>query len=184
MNTILLRVLCAMAVISVTVLFSGAMAQQAYRPGPHNVVFPAQFASSFVRYTTIDKPDRGIVRMLYVNHEALAAAAPGKPLPHGAIVVMEDHAIRLAVDGTPVTDTAGRLVPLPDIVEIHVQEKRSGWGSGYADSLRNGEWEYARFRPDGRQIEGPVDACFACHKKLRSGQDFTFSLWDFVKSIK
>lgn len=163
---------------------TGAAAQQAYSPGPHNVRFPAEFRASFVRYTTIEKPDRNIVRMLYVNREALAGAAAGAPLPNGTIIVMEDRAVRIGLDGSPERDAAGRLVPLPDVVEIHVQEKRTGWGVGYPDSLRNGAWEYARFRPDGRQIEGPVEACFACHKEKRSGQDFTFSLWDFVKAIK
>src|SRR5262249_37614120 len=44
-------------------------------------------------------------------------------------------------------------------------EKRSGWGSEYSDNIRNGEWEFALFTPDGKPNPMvPVPVCMACHK--------------------
>lgn len=40
--------------------------------GAELVAFPDAYGESFVHYTTVDKPDRGIVRFFCVNPEALA----------------------------------------------------------------------------------------------------------------
>ncbi len=156
----------------------------AYTPGPENVALPAAYQTGFVRYATVDKADRKIIRYLYVNPEAFAAARPGGPLPEGTVMIMEDHAARLGADGVPLLDQQGRLIPTPGIAALFVQEKRRGWGMGYPEALRNGEWEYARFNPDGSRHAGAVTGCFECHTKLRGGQDFTFSFWDYVQTRK
>ena len=156
----------------------------AYVPGPANVALPADYQAGFIRYATVDKPERKIIRYLYVNPEAFAAARPGVGLPDGTVMIMEDHAARLGADGTPLLDQQGRMIPTPAIAGLFVQEKRRGWGVGYPEALRNGEWEYARFNPDGTRHAGPVTACFECHIKLRAGQDFTFNFWDHVQTRK
>lgn len=167
-----------------TLLVTGALAQSAYRPGPHNIAFPADYATRFIRYATVDKPDRNppIIRYLYVNPEAFAAAQPGQPLPDGTYIVMEDHRARLGPDGRPLVDQQGRFIADPAIVAIAVQEKRRGWGEGYPADIRNGEWEYARFTPTGQPIEGPLNACFTCHLQVRPQQDFAFNFWDYVQT--
>ena len=54
-------------------------------------------------------------------------------------------------------------------------EKQAGWGADYAEDIRNGEWEYARFTPeDQRHSNVDTTPCFRCHKPL-SGQDFVFT---------
>ena len=60
-------------------------------------------------------------------------------------------------------------------------EKRTGWGVEYPEDIRNGEWEYARFRPDGT-LAAQVDykGCFQCHKPERE-QDFVFTYSQLVK---
>jgi Cytochrome P460 len=161
-----------------------AVAQQAYTPGPTNVAFPANYASAFIRYATVDKPDRKIIRYLYVNPEAFAAARKGEPLPYGAVIVMEDHAARLGPDGAPLVDQQGRFIANPAVTGVFVQEKRKGWGEGYPANIRNGEWEYARFNPDGSRHPGAVENCFTCHLNTRKEQDFAFNLWDYVQTRK
>ncbi|MDN3523576.1 cytochrome P460 family protein [Halomonas ramblicola] len=153
--------------------------------GPENVDFPENYASTFVRYTTVDKPDRDppIVRFMYINTDALAEARPDEPLPHGSVVVMEDHAARLTDDGEPVLDADGRFLPTDEITNVFVQEKQPGWGEEYAEEKRNGEWEYAWFQPDGSRRDEDMDACFACHRQV-ADQDFTFTTWPFIRHIK
>jgi hypothetical protein len=52
-------------------------------------------------------------------------------------------------------------------------EKRTGWGSEYPNTLRNGEWgSIAHLRADKKPNENAkLTACFECHKPLAS-QDF------------
>jgi hypothetical protein len=153
----------------------------AYTPGPHNVPFPAGFERDFIRYATVDKPDRKIVRFLHVNPEALAAARPGEPLPHGTVVVMADRRARLDAAGSPLRDRDGRLIAEPDIIAISVQRKERGWGEGYPPDRRNGEWEYAAFTPEGERRDIRLDGCFSCHLQARPAEDYLFDLWDYVQ---
>lgn len=160
---------------------TGANAQTAYTPGPENIVLPPDYQTRFVRYSMVDKAERKIIRFMYVNPEAFDALKKGAPSPDGTTIIMEDHAARLAPDGTPMLDQQGRFIATPAIVAIGVQEKRKGWGVGYADEKRNGEWEYARFMPTGARNPAPVEACFTCHKP-RAAQDFNFTLWDYAEA--
>ena len=172
------------ALLILTLLLIGASpasAQPAYTPGPENIILPADYQTRFVRYAMVDKAERKIIRFMYVNPEAFDALKKGQPSPDGTIVIMEDHAARLGPDGTPMLDQQGRFIALPAVVGIGVQEKRKGWGVGYPEEKRNGEWEYARFMPTGARNPAPVEACFTCHKP-RAAQDFNFSLWDYAEA--
>ena len=156
--------------------------------GPDRIAFPEGYRTNFVRYTTVDKPDREppIVRFFYVNPEALAAAQAGTPLPDGTVAVMEDHPAELDAEGKPVTDSTGRFVPTDEITNVFVQEKRAGWGEAIPEDLRNGDWDYAWFLADGSRKTGEnvdFDRCFTCHKGAAS-DDFTFTLAPFVNDIK
>jgi hypothetical protein len=49
--------------------------------------------------------------------------------------------------------------------EEEIQQKRKGWGTTHPPAIRNGEWEYGLFTPDGKPI--PINteqACMGCHK--------------------
>lgn len=173
------RAIAAM-LVALAVPAAVAASGMAYTPGPHNVPFPAGFERDFIRYAVIDKPDRRIIRSLYVNPEAFAAARPGEALPHGTVLVMADARARLGPDGGPLRDLDGRLIPEPDIFVVAVQQKERGWGEGYPPGRRNGEWEYASFTPGGERRAVRLDGCFSCHLQARAGEDFTFAFWDYV----
>ncbi|MCX7382411.1 MAG: cytochrome P460 family protein [Alphaproteobacteria bacterium] len=173
------RIMLAAALV---MLALPALAQ--YKPGPENVALPKDYATNFIRYATVDKADRKIIRYLFVNPEAFGTAKAGTPLPDGTVIVMEDHAARLAPDGIPLLDQQGRFIANPAILAIAIQEKRNGWGVGYPAEVRNGEWEYGRFNADGSRNPGPVAACFDCHIKVRSSQDFAFNFWDYLQTRK
>ena len=154
--------------------------------GAEKVRFPDGYRSGFVRYSSVDKPERKppIVRFLYVNTDALAGARPGVPLPDSTVIVMEDHPAVLDAAGQPVHDPDGRFVAAPDITNVFVQEKRAGWGTGYAPEVRNGEWEYARFKADGTiDPKWTYEKCFSCHKS-QANADFNFTFTPFVESVK
>jgi hypothetical protein len=44
-------------------------------------------------------------------------------------------------------------------------ESRAGWGDAIPVLLRNGDWDYALFAPDGKRRDQLNQApCLACHK--------------------
>lgn len=174
---------------TITILALGLGLALPAAAGPDKVAFPDGYRSDFVRYTTVDKPNRDppIVRFMYVNKASLAAARPNQPLPYGTVVVMEDHEAELDDQDRPVTDAEGRLVPTERITNVFVQEKQAGWGAEYPPEKRNGEWEYAWFEADGSRKQGDFvkfDDCFACHAEQAKAQDYTFTLWGHVTATK
>jgi hypothetical protein len=143
--------------------------------GPEKVSFPSGY-KSHVLYATIDRPDNKTVRDLYASPEAARLGALGQPLPDGTVLTMEVYKAKVDERGEPVRDTSGHMVRTPDLVGIFVMEKRRGWGAEYPETLRNGEWEYARFTAAGQRPPNfDAKPCFQCHKPM-SGQDFVFSL--------
>ena len=163
-------------------LLAGLPAQaQTYTPGPANIAVPKDYQTRYVRYSVVDKPDRKIIRYLYVNPEAFDALKKGEPSPDGTVIVMEDHGAKLGPDGTPMLDQQGRFIPLAPVLAVAIQEKRKGWGAGYPEDLRNGEWEYARWDASGNRAPASMENCFKCHKP-RAAQDFNFTLWDYTQA--
>jgi hypothetical protein len=142
--------------------------------GPDNVSFPTGYKSQ-VLVATVDRADNKQVRDVYVSSEAAKLARAGRPLPNGSVFTLEIYQARADAKGELAKDANGRLVK-GDLTTVFVMEKRTGFGAGYPDDLRNGEWEYARFAPDGQRVPN-VDTkpCLQCHKPLAK-QDFVFSL--------
>ncbi|WP_372620614.1 cytochrome P460 family protein [Falsiroseomonas sp.] len=155
-----------------------AQPRAAYTPGPQNIELPADWQQRFIRYATVDKPDRKIIRHLYVNPEAYAATRAGQPAPHGTLIIMADTRARLDPLGNPLLDTSGRFIPEPGWIAIGAQQKEAGWGEGYGPEQRNGEWEYAAFTGTGERRNIPLNSCFTCHLQARAQQDFNFTYWD------
>ena len=151
--------------------------------GTEEVALPADYQTDFVRYEVVDRLDRKKARFMYMNADAWAAAEPGQPLPDGTVVIMEDHDIRLDGAGEPVLDSAGRVIPTDVVTNVFIMEKRAGWGADYPDELRNGEWEYAWFGPDGVRSFKPMTACFECHK-AQDAEDYTFTAVKAVAAQK
>jgi hypothetical protein len=141
--------------------------------GPDNITFPLSY-KNHVRYATVERPDNKTVREIYISPESTGVAKAGEPLPHGTVITMEVYRARVDEKGEPVKDAAGRFIK-GDLTGIFVMEKHPGWGGNYQEDIRNGEWEYARFTPEGqRHPNADTTPCFQCHKPL-GGQDFVFT---------
>jgi hypothetical protein len=142
--------------------------------GPEKVSFPSGY-SSHRPYLTVDRPFNDTVRAMYASPEAAESARVRRPLPSGTVLTMEVYKAKRDDQGKPLKDASGRFVR-GDLVTIMVMEKRAGWGAEYPAEIRNGEWEYAQFAPDGTRHQ-PADSkpCLSCHLRM-SRQDFVFSL--------
>jgi hypothetical protein len=144
------------------------------KAGGDKVAFPENYDKG-VLYTTVDRADNKQYRELYTTPGAVEAAKKGEPLPDGTVLTLVQYRAKLGADGNPEKDANGRFIK-GDLVAYTVMEKRKGWGTEYADDIRNGEWEYQAFtaakqpNPNAKLV-----ACFQCHKPLPSGKDFVFS---------
>lgn len=135
-----------------------------------NVAFPANYAEG-VKWLVVDKADAKQVHELYAPPEAIEAARKGQPMPNGTVFTVVQYSAQLDAQGNPVKGADGRFVK-SEIRGFNAVEKRTGWGSEYPDTLRNGEWEYRAFTADEKPNENAkLTACFECHKPV-ADQDF------------
>ncbi|MBM3571705.1 MAG: hypothetical protein FJX52_04975 [Alphaproteobacteria bacterium] len=76
--------------------------------GTEDVAFPTTYRS-WASFGVRDRYDRKAVRFLYANPAAMNAQ-PGRPIPSGAILVLEERKAKLGADGNPERDPQGRYV--------------------------------------------------------------------------
>ena len=142
------------------------------------IAFPIY--QTHVLYAVYDLNRSKQVREAYINPEALKQVRPGEPLPSGTVLTMPVFKAVLDERDEPLRDANGRYVR-GSLEMILVMEKRTGWGAEYPEDLRNGEWKYQRFRPNGTQDErGVVKNCLTCHKP-KHADDYLFTLHDLVE---
>jgi len=147
------------------------------------VTFPENYKSTFTMYQTVNRPDINQVRYLWANPVAVEAARDGKPMPHGAVFVLEQHAAKLDAERKPVTGSDGFYVA-DRFVAFTVMGTGPGWGEAFPEMLRNGDWNYGAFSPDMKLRAGVNQAeCLACHKPLDKAS-FLFSLEPLTKVAK
>jgi plastocyanin len=148
--------------------------------GGDKIKFPEGYNKG-VLYGTVDRYDIKQYRELWANKEAVDAVKAGKPIPHGTVLTLVQYKAKVDDKGVPVKDTNGRFQK-GDLVAYTVMEKGKGWGTEYADDVRNGEWEYQVFGADTKvNDKANLKGCFGCHKPHEK-QDFVISLARFSGS--
>ena len=160
--------------IAAAIALLGATAQA----GTENVKFPKGYAKNYVLYTTVNKPNKkrgDTFRKFFIPRAALAAVKAGKKLPNGTVLVREDWLTKKDAAKKSIVGADGRFVTTKK-KGVQVMEKRDGWGADYPASKRNGTWEYASFKPDGkRNAKAKIGNCFGCHMRKKS-DGFVFSM--------
>jgi plastocyanin len=140
-----------------------AVGQQALvNPGPNKVAFPQDWAKG-VLYATVDRPDTKQYREFYTTPDVIAAAKAGQPIPDGAVVVLAAYMAQVDANGVPLKDANGRFLK-GNLAAVNVQQKKKGWGDDIPASIRNGDWVYQSFAPDGKvNDKANLTACYQCH---------------------
>lgn len=140
------------------------------------VAFPEGYAKAFTNYLSLDRTqnDDQVIR-LFANEKALAAAKAGEPLPSGSVLAAEIYKAVKNDKGEVIESSLGRRLRGP-MAAVAVMEKRDGWGKDLAEDVRNGDWDFAIFKPSGERIAGKdINSCRACHAPLTDTQHL-FSL--------
>lgn len=154
--------------------------------GPDQVSLPPDYENSFVLYATVDKRDRepNVVRVMYIDPDAAAAATPESPLPEGTRIVMAEYVAKQDGNGRTQFNREGRMIPTDVVSTIFVAEKQAGAGAEYDEALRNGDWEFAVFLGNGsRKPDVNFNACRECHRQAVQA-DFTFSVFPNLDAVK
>jgi len=139
-----------------------AVAQALVAPGPNKVAFPADWAKGTL-YATVDRPDTKQYREFYASPEVVAAARAGKPIPDGAALTLAAYMAELDASGVPTKDANGRYVK-GKLLAVNVMQKKAGWGEDIPAAIRNGDWVYQSFTPDGKVNEkANLAGCYQCH---------------------
>lgn len=128
---------------------AGAFAADA---GEGEVAFPADHEQG-VHYATV--PRGNIRQEMYTSREAIEAAKAGEALPHGTVITLVDHR-----DG--------------GVHRYVVMEKQEGWGDQFPADIRNGDWNYAVFNPDGSRKDDGPERCMSCHKS-QAENDYVYT---------
>ena len=156
-------------VLGLGVIVSVAMADE------ERISFPADYSTNFKNYLSLDRVqnDDQIIR-LFANDAALNAAKEGRELPNGSIIVGEVYKAKKDKDGNVMQSSLGRRIR-GKLAAIAVMEKGEGWGAAFSEDLRNGDWDFAIFSPDGKRLKKDLNACRSCHAPLKQTQHL-FSL--------
>ena len=131
-------------------------------PASDRVGLPGDYRTAFnhVRTATVAKDQKLFV---YANEAAASVQSlDGLPYPYGSVIVAEWRRIDgKDGDGTP--------------FRVDVMRREKGFGEAYGD-VRTGEWEYARYRPEGGHLTPPGSTgwCASCHHKAGKERDWVY----------
>ncbi len=139
------------------------------------VKYPANYKATFTRYGAANFPELKQVRYYYANPIALRAAKFGGNLPSGSVVLTEVYTVKL--DDRLDLAKGPDGIYLPNQLVYHsVMERGERWGKDLPPILRNEDWNYAAFLPNGNPRPGINHAeCLACHR-AQEGVSFMFTL--------
>jgi len=167
-------------------MFFVGHAQSLPAPTVDRVGFPTGYKDTFQLLYTFDNYQNRQIRKVYGN-DAAASVSPGQVFnfPYGSIILFESYTVQEDSAGEPVLDPNGRFIPA-NLTTIFVMRKEKGFGEDYKE-LRNGEWEYGSYRPDGTTSTPPssTGSCALCHLtggslSLSAASRNVGAQWDYV----
>ncbi len=141
-----------------------ARARKVLKPpsGPNKLACPEGWDKG-VMYATVDRHDTKQCREFYGPPEAVQAAREGKPIPYGTVLTLAAYAAELDAAGVSVKDAKGRFIK-DRLVAFNSMRKGAGYGADIPAAIRNGDWIYPSFTPDGKvNDKASLTACYQCH---------------------
>ena len=145
-------------------LFFVGHTQSLPAPTVDRVGFPSGYRDTYKLFYVFDNYQNRQIRAVYGNPMA-ASVSPGQVFnfPYGSILLFESYSVQEDAAGEPLLDRNGRFIPNV-FNTIFVMRKERGFGADYRE-LRNGEWEYVAYRPDGSYATMPSGSgsCALCH---------------------
>ncbi|MGI9525047.1 MAG: cytochrome P460 family protein [Hyphomicrobiaceae bacterium] len=167
----MLKQLSWTTVIAATLVLTGSAKGEGDR-----IAFPKDYRDKLVNYLSLDRTqnDDQVIR-LFAPKSALEAANSGTEIPYGTVIVAEIYKAKKSENGKVLESSLGRRIR-DKFAAVAIMEKRKGWGEKFPEELRNGDWDFAIFKPTGERLAGKnLNACRSCHAPLTQTQHL-FSL--------
>ena len=102
---------------------------------------------------------------MFANNVAMKGMKDGK-YAFGSVLVAEVYKTKKDKNGEVVESELGRRIR-DKFALIAVMEKQSGWGKNFKEEHKNGDWDFAAFKPDGSaHTSKDLNECRACHARL------------------
>ncbi|MBT2696433.1 cytochrome P460 family protein [Bacillus sp. ISL-40] len=121
---------------------SDSSKQESPGNGTELVKFPEGYDNG-VLFTTVTRGNT--YEELYTSPEAIEAVQNGQPIPSGTVITL-------------------KIFRDEELYRYFVMEKRDRWGDQNPPDMRNGDWQYQSFSPDGSVDEdADIGRCFSCH---------------------
>jgi len=142
-------------------LFANAVSAEEPR-----IKYPADYKQTFTNYLSLDRtqnPDQ-IIR-LFANDIALKGVRETGEFPDGSILVGEIYKAKKDASDKVIGSKLNRRIR-GKLALIAVMEKQKGWGAKFPDGLKNGDWDFAAFKPDGTDAKKDLNSCRQCHSPL------------------
>jgi hypothetical protein len=157
-------------IASSVILFSAAglllVGQAPTLPGTSadRIGFPKNYQTTFKQLYAFDNDANRQVRVIWANDIAMTVDA-NQPwnFPYGSILLFESYPAVLDSAGNPMLDENGRF-QRGALTTVFAMKKDKGFGAEYGP-IRNGEWEYVSYNPDGTTATAPANSgsCALCH---------------------
>jgi len=154
-----------------------ATAEMAKMPHDGEIALPGNYKSWPKFLSEVQRPDVKQVRELYVNPIG-DRVVEGQPFPNRTIFVMELY--RAKADGDNLMKGVDGKLVKDDLTKVFVMEKGEGWGQDVPDNLKNGNWVFSAYGPDGKPLAEDFTKCRACHAPLMQ-KDFTHRYDEFFQ---
>jgi plastocyanin len=165
------RILIATGVLLVSAAGLLLLGQAHALPGTSadRIGFPTNYKTTYKQLYALDNTQNQQVRVIWANDIA-QTVDPKQPwnFPYGSILLFEAYPTVPDADGNPTLDAEGRFVR-GNLLTINAMKKDKGFGAEYGP-IRNGEWEYVSYTPDGAFATAPANSgtCALCHLQASS----------------
>ncbi|NKB18964.1 MAG: hypothetical protein GKS01_00325 [Alphaproteobacteria bacterium] len=165
-----LSILTGLAVLTITGM---AFAQD------NKIKFPTDYRSTFTNYLNIDRTqeDDQVIHM-FANDIAMKGMKKAGKYRNGSILIGEVYKAKRDKKGEVIESELGNRIR-GRFALIAVMEKQAGWGADFKEEHKNGDWDFAAFKPDGSIAKAKnLNECRACHAPL-TDSDHVFSFEHF-----
>ncbi|NKB82429.1 MAG: hypothetical protein GKS05_11185 [Nitrospirales bacterium] len=130
--------------------------------------FPTNYTSFPPFLKDIQKPNA--VRDIYINAIG-TSAQQGEQFANESILVMAIYNAQKDENGNFKKDHHGNLIKA-DLAKIYIMQKGKNWGNHAPSTLKNGDWIYSAFKPNGDRLEVEYTKCRSCHMPLGNAKDY------------
>lgn len=150
-----------LGMIALGVIFAASADQNAQK-----IQLPEDYRATFTNYLSLDRtqnPDQ-VIR-LFGNEIAMQGTGADGKLAYGSVLVAEVYKAKKDQSGAVIVSSLNRRIE-DGLALIAVMQREPGFGDEFSAGLKNGDWDFAAYKPDGSVAGNDLNGCRTCHAPL------------------